>query len=87
MYNRVAYTIQAAGYLVRATPDVYGLHLANLGLNEEKVGLLADPLNAISDNNLQVDIDHFYAPCIFAKLLRDKLPKQGKSIMDIVSSL
>ena len=52
---RYMYTIHAAGYLVRSSPDVYGLHMANFNLNEERLTLLADPVNAVSDNNLQVE--------------------------------
>jgi hypothetical protein len=51
---RYMYTIHAAGYLVRSSPDVYGLHMANFNLTEERLSLLADPVNAVSDNNLQV---------------------------------
>ena len=51
---RLPYTITAVGYLVRASPSVYGLHLNKFGLTAENVSLLADPVNAISDNNLQV---------------------------------
>ena len=51
---RIAYTVQAVGYLVRASSEVYALHLANFGLNADRLALLADPVNAISDNSLQV---------------------------------
>ena len=44
------------GYLVRASPDVYGVHLSNFNLSDAAIGMLADPVNAVSDNNLQVSI-------------------------------
>jgi hypothetical protein len=54
MAARYPYTIHAVGYLVRASPEIYGLHMSNFNLNEERINLLADPVNAVSDNNLQV---------------------------------
>ena len=52
--SRLLYLISAVGYLVRASGDVYGLHASGVNLHGNMVALLADPLNEISDNNLQV---------------------------------
>ncbi|KAI0208697.1 hypothetical protein LSAT2_006620 [Lamellibrachia satsuma] len=52
--SRMLYLISAVGYLVRASGSVYGLHASGLNLHGNMVALLADPLNDISDNNLQV---------------------------------
>ena len=51
---RLQYVISAVGYFVRASENVYGLHMSNFGLTSERVALLADPVNAVSDNHLQV---------------------------------
>ncbi|KAK2185956.1 hypothetical protein NP493_218g04034 [Ridgeia piscesae] len=52
--SRILYLISAVGYLVRASGDVYGLHVSSLNLRGNMVAMLADPLNEVSDNNLQV---------------------------------
>ena len=52
--HRLSYSIGAVGHLVRTNGEVFGLHLANFGINESNIHLLADPLNVISDNSLQV---------------------------------
>lgn len=52
--HRLPYAVSAVGYLVRTSATVYGLHLAYLQLDSNTVAMLADPVNAVSDNHLQV---------------------------------
>ena len=52
--TRLPYAISAVGYLVRASPNVYGVHMSNFAINENNIAMLADPVNEVSDNNLQV---------------------------------
>ena len=52
--SRRLYAVSAVGYFVRASDSVYGLHLSNFGLTPERVDYLADPVNEVSDNHLQV---------------------------------
>ena len=52
--SRLLYAVSAVGYFVRASEQVFGLHMSNYSLDGERIALLADPVNARSDNNLQV---------------------------------
>lgn len=52
--SRLLYAVSAVGYFVRASEQIYGLHLSNYGLTAERLSMLSDPVNARSDNNLQV---------------------------------
>ena len=52
--HRLNYSVAAVGHLVRTSGEVFGLHLSKFGITEENIHLLADPLNVISDNSLQV---------------------------------
>ncbi|KAK2168659.1 hypothetical protein LSH36_15g13043 [Paralvinella palmiformis] len=51
---RLPYAVSAVGYLVRSSGNVYGVHMSQFGLGPKNIGMLADPVNDVSDNNLQV---------------------------------
>ena len=51
--NRLLYAVSAVGYLVRSSQEVYGVHMSQFGLGAN-IKMLADPVNDVSDNNLQV---------------------------------
>lgn len=51
---RLPYAVSAVGYLVRSSGNVYGVHMSHFGLGPKNIGMLADPVNDVSDNNLQV---------------------------------
>ena len=52
--SRISYAVSAVGYMVRSSGNVYGVHMSQFGLNSKNIGMLADPVNDVSDNNLQV---------------------------------
>lgn len=51
---RLPYAVSAVGFLVRASRSVYGVHMANFRLDSDNIGMMADPVNDVSDNCIQV---------------------------------
>lgn len=50
--QKVSYFMSALGFIVEVT-KMYGLQIEDFQLNENSLGLLTDPANEVSDNNLQ----------------------------------
>ena len=48
------YALRAVGYLIRASPRIYGMQLAGIHMTPDLVSLLASPANAVSDIYIQV---------------------------------
>ena len=52
--ERIRYAVGAIGFMVHACRSIYGINMSRFGVNHESVGLLAVPVNAISDVSVQV---------------------------------
>lgn len=50
--QKIAYYLSALGFIVETT-KMYGLQIEEFQMTESSIGLLTDPANEVSDNNLQ----------------------------------